>query len=284
MGTNTDLDYGGLDIIVNSVKVGATAPGQAGSTLSSTELGFLDGVTAGTAAASKALVLNSSSAITSGLTALTATTITPTTIAGATNFSSTPTFAVGATITGAVTISTTLGVTGVTTPTGGLAAAGGYAVSPRNMNTGGNPPSVSTDFSDYTVVVTETIRSEIFVPANTSSTGVAVFNGSAAAGNVTAYLIDSTGAQVTGVLTASTAMSGTDAYQRIPWSGGPYTIKGPATYWIALQGNNTGGKINTHTIGNFGADKQTGTTYGTLTVATAPSTFTTALGPVAALY
>lgn len=173
---------------------------------------------------------------------------------------------------------------GAATATGGVAAAGGYSVSPRLMHTGGNPPSVSTDFSDYTVVVTETIRAEVFVPANTSSTGVAIFNGSAVAGNLTAYLIDSTGAQIAGVLTASTAQSGTDAYQRIPWSGGPYTLKGPATYWIAVQGNNTGAKVNTHTIGNFGADKQTGTVYGTLTVAASPTTFTTALGPVADLY
>lgn len=173
---------------------------------------------------------------------------------------------------------------GAITPTGGVAAAGGFVVSGRTMATGGNPPSVSTDFNDYTVVVTETIRSEIWVPANVSSTGVALFNGSAVAGNVQAYLIDSTGTQVPGVLTASTAQSGTDAYQRIPWTGGPYTIKGPATYWIAVQGNNTGGKINTHTIGNFGADKQTGTVFGTLTVAASPTTFTTALGPVASLY
>jgi hypothetical protein len=174
--------------------------------------------------------------------------------------------------------------TGVLTATGGVAAAGGYAVSPRNMHTGGNPPSVSTDFSDYTVVVTETLRAEIFVPANTSSTGVAIMNGSAAAGNLQAYLIDSTGAQVAGVLTASTAQSGTAAYQRIAWAGGPYTLKGPATYYIAVQGNNIGGHLKVHTIGNFGADKQTGTVFGTLTVAAAPTTFTTALGPVATLY
>lgn len=174
--------------------------------------------------------------------------------------------------------------TGLLTSTGGLAAAGGYSVLGQTMHTGGNPPSVSTDMSDYTVVVTETIRCQIFVPATFSSTGLALFNGSAVAGNVTAYLITAAGAQVTGVLTASTALSGTDAYQRIPWSGGPYTIVGPATYWIAVQGNNTGGKVNCHTIGNFGADKQTGTVYGTLTVAAAPTTFATAVGPVASLY
>lgn len=178
----------------------------------------------------------------------------------------------------------TIVVTGLVTPTAGIGAAGGFSISPRNMHTGGNPPSVSTDMTDYTVVVTETIRAELFVPASVSSTGIALFNGSAVAGNVTAYLIDSTGAQIPNVKTASTALSGTDAYQRIPWSGGPYTIVGPATYWIAVQGNNTGGKINTHTIGNFGADKQTGQVYGTLVAAAAPTTFATAVGPVASLY
>lgn len=285
------VDWKGLELEVDSVVVN-------GSALSGTELGFVDGVTAGTATASKALVLGASKDIatitTATITTLTSTTVNVAAIVAPANLTvnatGTGTIGIGSVSTGAVTITPATTITGALTttaahvPTGGIAAAGGYSVSPRNMHTGGNPPSVSTDFTDYTVVVTETIRSEIFVPANTSSTGVAVFNGSAVAGNVTVYLIDSTGAQIAGVLTASTAMSGTDAYQRIPWSGGPYTIKGPATYWIAVQGNNTGGKVNTHTIGNFGADKQTGTTYGTLTVAAAPTTFTTALGPVASLY
>lgn len=162
---------------------------------------------------------------------------------------------------------------------GGVLGVG--VVSPRNMHTGSNPPSVSTDFSDYTVVITETIRSEVFVPATCTVTGIALFNGSAVAGNVTVFLLDSTGAAVAS--SASTALSGTDAYQRIPFSAA-VSVKGPSTYWVAVQGNNTGGKINTHTIGNFGADKQTGGTYGTLVVATPPTTFTTALGPVASLY
>lgn len=58
--SSTDVDLGGLDLICNNVKIGATKPGQAGTNISSTELGFIDGVTAGTAAASKAVVLDSS--------------------------------------------------------------------------------------------------------------------------------------------------------------------------------------------------------------------------------
>lgn len=60
MASSTDVDYGGLDLICNSVKVGATKPGQAGTQISSTELGYLDSVTAGTVTASKAVVVDSS--------------------------------------------------------------------------------------------------------------------------------------------------------------------------------------------------------------------------------
>lgn len=60
---STDLDYGGLDLICNQVKVGATAPGQSGTTLSGSEIAVLDGVTAGTVTASKALVVDANKAI-----------------------------------------------------------------------------------------------------------------------------------------------------------------------------------------------------------------------------
>lgn len=96
-------DMGGSDLICNTVAIGATGPGQAGTSLSGSELTVLDSVTPGTAAASKALVLNSSSAITTGLTALTVTTITPTTIAGTPSFSGVPVFSTTSTFTGAPT-------------------------------------------------------------------------------------------------------------------------------------------------------------------------------------
>lgn len=75
-----NYDLGGNDLICNTLSVGATGPGQAGTNISSAELTVLDGITPGTAAASKALVLNSSSGITTGLTLLTATTVTGTTV------------------------------------------------------------------------------------------------------------------------------------------------------------------------------------------------------------
>lgn len=102
-----NYDLGGNDLIVNTIKTGATSPGQAGTALTSTDLGFLTGSVAGTAAASKAVVLGASKEIatitTATITNLTTTTVTPTTIAGTPSFSGAPTFASTSTFTGAPT-------------------------------------------------------------------------------------------------------------------------------------------------------------------------------------
>ena len=57
------VEFGGLDIICNTIAVGATKPGQAGTVLSGSEIVVLDSVTPGTVAASKAVVVDSSKAI-----------------------------------------------------------------------------------------------------------------------------------------------------------------------------------------------------------------------------
>ena len=56
----TYVDWGGLTPIVNGIRVGATKPGQTGTELTGAEIILLDGITAGTASASKALVVDSS--------------------------------------------------------------------------------------------------------------------------------------------------------------------------------------------------------------------------------
>ncbi len=106
MGSPLDMDFGGISWIAKSYKT-ADTPGQAGTEITATEIGFLDGVTAGTATASKAVVLGASKEIstitTATITNLTSTTITPTTIAGTPNFSGAPTFASTSTFTGSPT-------------------------------------------------------------------------------------------------------------------------------------------------------------------------------------
>jgi hypothetical protein len=166
-------------------------------------------------------------------------------------------------------------------PTGGVAAAGGFATSPRCWHTGSAPAQVSTDGTDTTPANTETYIAEVFVPANATLTGVAIMNGSAVSGNIKVGLANSSGAVV--AESASTGQSGTDAYQRVPFSS-TYNAVGPATYYVLLQVDNNTARFNSHTFGNFGASKKTGETYGTFTTITPPTTFTASQGPIASLY
>jgi hypothetical protein len=77
------IDMAGLTPIVNGIRVNATKPGQLGTELTATEALYLDGLTAGTVTASKALVVDADKAIATlgavGMGALTATTIAGTT-------------------------------------------------------------------------------------------------------------------------------------------------------------------------------------------------------------
>lgn len=60
----TDIDLAGNTLIVENLQVGATTPGSTGTALSSTELAFLDTVTASSGiVASKAVVANSSAQV-----------------------------------------------------------------------------------------------------------------------------------------------------------------------------------------------------------------------------
>ncbi len=168
-------------------------------------------------------------------------------------------------------------------PAAALAIGTGFTRSARLIHTGGVPPQTSSDGTDVTPSISETYICEVFVPGpgSVTVTGVAVFLGSANAGNIKLALADCNGNVVAS--TASTAASGTDAYQRVPFSSS-YSAVGPATYYVLLQNANTGNRFNAHAFGNFGASKKTGETYGTFTTITVPTTFTADLGPMASLY
>lgn len=154
--------------------------------------------------------------------------------------------------------------------------------SPRLCHTGNEPAIATTSGTDATPVITEVYIAEVYVPCTMTVTGVAVFNGSVASGNIKVGLADGAGAVV--ATSASTAMSGTDAYQRVPFTAAAKVV-GPGTYYVLLFIDNTTARYNTHTVGNFGAGKQTGQVYATgFTTITPPTTFTTALGPIASLY
>lgn len=149
------------------------------------------------------------------------------------------------------------------------------------FHTGMAAPPTTTSGTDTTPVITEEYVAEVFVPMNALLTGVSVLNGSAVSGNYTVILYDSNGAIIAN--SATTAQSGTAAYQKVPFTA-TYLAKGPAKYFVGIQIDNTTARIRTHILGNFGASKKTAQTYGTLTTLTVPTTFTTGVGPIADTY
>jgi hypothetical protein len=171
------------------------------------------------------------------------------------------------------------------TPTGGVAAAGGFSVAPRGLHAQGVPATAATSGNDSTPSITETYIQSIFVPANMTITGVKVFNGSDVTGNIRVGLANAvTGAPIAAALTASTAGSGTDAYQTIPFAT-PYAAVGPANYLVCVQYSSATARYNTHTVGTDPVIVQTGTVYGTMpTVSPLPTTFTTNVGNIISFY
>lgn len=250
------MDWKNMALLCKDVvATGNVYLGASGITLDSTDLGYIDGITPGTATASKALVLDGSKGIAT-ITSATITTLTATTIAGGPLFS------------------------------GGIGAAGGFSITPRMVHTGDQPATVSTFGSELTITNTELYVAECFVPANMTVTGVAFMTGTTTDGNVKVMLFNSAGTRV--AISASTDNSGftADTYNRVAFTG-TYAAVGPATYYIGVICDTNTNQINTHTFGNFGAGKITGLVYGTesgYASITVPTTFTTALGPVASLY
>lgn len=175
--------------------------------------------------------------------------------------------------------------TGIMTPVGGIAAAGGLAAYATAVHSGGAPAMASGDGYDSTPVVTEIYISEIFVPANMSVAGIAVLNGSVASDDWHRALLDKDGALVAGTPTGAVTSSGTDSYQKAPFTGGAVTVLGPATYYVAQICDGVVDRYNTHALGAFIAGKITSQTYGAIPATnTLPSGFTANLGPIASLY
>ena len=174
-------------------------------------------------------------------------------------------------------------VTGVSTVTGGLTGPG---TMPTVFHSGGYNPLTTTGANQKQIVTTETYYCEVYIPVNTTITGISLLLGhTTAAQNVFVGLANSAGTIVANSNT-TTAMGTADTFQQIPFTT-PYSAIGPSKYFIAVQSSQTTGFIATHAaLGNFGAGKITSETYGTfLTTATYKSTtYTASLGPIADTY
>lgn len=188
------------------------------------------------------------------------------------------------TVPGNLQVGGTVALSGaLTTGPGGQNAFPLGTIAPRHINAGGTSAVLAADGNNSTPVTTECYISEIFVPYNMTATGVGLFNGSDVTGNVQVSLADATGAPIAAALSASTAGSGTDAYQLIPFAA-PYAMIGPAKYFIMVQYSSATARYNTFAVGKHAVTKQTGGTYGTFVAFTPPTTFTTAIGNICGLY
>lgn len=153
---------------------------------------------------------------------------------------------------------------------------------PAEFGTCQGLPHSATAGTDTTPSTTETYIAEVVIPNNCDLTGIALLNGSAATGNVKLGLYDSNGYLL--AQTASTAQSGTAAFQKVPFTS-VYQVRKIGTYFIAAQFSSTSARFRSHALGLAGASKVTGTTFGTLPgTITAPSTFTADVGAIASTY
>lgn len=178
--------------------------------------------------------------------------------------------------------------TGSITATGGFAPAGGFSNS-TVFHAGGVGVVATTSLNQKQIVTTETYYSEVFIPANTTITGISVLNGHTTNAGVSLNvgLANSSGTIVASSAT-TTAQATADTYQQVPFTS-VYSAKGPAKYYIAVQGSTTTGFLATFgatATQNFGANKKTSETYGTFvtTASYATTTYTASLGPVADTY
>src|SRR4051812_25971012 len=99
-----------------------------------------------------------------------------------------------------------LGVLGAARPHAGLCA------------TGGAPAQLAADGVNATPVITEVYVASVIVPFTCVVTGIAQFNGSDATDKIKVGLFNSAGTLLRASAAAGTQMSGTDAYQAVPFA------------------------------------------------------------------
>lgn len=155
-------------------------------------------------------------------------------------------------------------------------------VAPTVFHVGGVAPVAVASGTATAAVNTNTSICEVFVPVNTTLTGVKWLGNASSTGNVQFSLATSAGVPITAAQTASTATTTTANYQTAAFAT-PYVALGPRKFFILMQNsaaNNWQGII----LGNFGAALKTSEVFGTFTTVTPPTTFTTVTCPYMDVY
>lgn len=175
-------------------------------------------------------------------------------------------------------------IAGALTPTGGVAAAGGFTLRPWNIRTW--QPIAATSGTDTACTNGTAYVGSIQVLGNCIVTGISFLVGSVGGTDkVVVSLHDSAGNLLANSDTAGTTVGAAAQVQSVPFTT-PYNAVGPATYYLAVTFNGATAKFrsipdqcNAGTMGN-GVTQ----TFGTPAAFTPPTTFTADKVPVAALY
>lgn len=186
---------------------------------------------------------------------------------------------------GASTLESTLGVTGVTTPTGGVAAIAGTTF---GTWAGNYVPASKSAGTDVAFAEKKLFVSSLFLPANKKVKGIGLLLGTEGGTNkLVAGLFNSKGEPLakTSETTEGTVAGTKETIQEIDLTA-EYEAVGPAVYFIGITGNGTTAKMRTIAIG--GKNVLTGEVElaekNKLAKFTAPTSFTADKGPVAFLY
>lgn len=171
----------------------------------------------------------------------------------------------------------TCGETGITITRNGLSI-------PDCIHSGGIGVTAAASGTDKIMSALDYFTVEIYVPETATFTGISLLNGTVTAGNIAISMYTADGNPVTTAQNITgVAQTGTSAYQKIPFSAAA-TLSGPAKYFAVIQSDNTG-RIRTHTLGNFFAQKLSFSgAFGSFTAKTMPTTFVSGEGPICDLY
>ena len=124
---------------------------------------------------------------------------------------------------------------------------------------------------------------EIFIPVNTTLTGIYLFNGATLAGNVAVALYDTNGNLVAN--SGPTAQANANYYQPIPFTA-PVSVAGPARYFIVVTFSNATATFFAYATGFAKSILITGQTIGVwpTLLAPLPTVFVAIAAPVTATY
>ena len=174
---------------------------------------------------------------------------------------------------------------GTITQTGGITSISLAPLLVPNIPLG--PVALASIGTNTTDVSGQLWVTDIFVPANRTVTGIGFLQGgTATTDNFLVAIYSGTGVLLGNSNTAGVVLSGANTFQQQALLSS-ITLPGPATYFIAIQGNGTAsGAIQT--VPATYPQLRTGSisgTFGTVpSTITVPTTFTAAKAPVVYLY